>query len=106
MNIARAMAPDKPIEIEVENIGEFREAKAAEADTVMLDNFSLEEVREAVLLNQSIGGKSLRLEASGSITEDNLLTIAATGVDYISIGALTKNCKAVDLSMRFSKARK
>ncbi|MDP0561639.1 MAG: carboxylating nicotinate-nucleotide diphosphorylase [Candidatus Endonucleobacter sp. (ex Gigantidas childressi)] len=102
---ARAIAPNKPIEMEVESIEEFREAKAAGVDTVMLDNFSLTTLRETVLLNKSLGGKSLWLEASGGITEKNLLTIAATGVDYISIGALTKNCKAVDLSMGFIKAK-
>lgn len=96
ISTAQAHAPGKPVEVEVENLNELRQALDAGADIVMLDNFSLEDMREAVALN---GGKA-KLEASGGITNETLRPIAETGVDYISIGALTKDCKAVDLSMR------
>ncbi len=94
---ARQIAPDKPVEVEVENLQELDQALKAGADTIMLDNFNLDDLRIAVA---TTNGKA-KLEASGGITEATLLTIAETGVDYISIGALTKDCKAVDLSMRF-----
>ena len=84
------------VEVEVESIQELIEAIAARPDRIMLDNFSLEELREAVNLNAG----AIELEASGNIDLDNIRTIAETGVDFISIGALTKNVKAVDLSMR------
>jgi len=92
--------PEKPVEIETENLTEFREALTAKADIIMLDNFSLEDMRIAVKQNKDHGSPA-KLEASGGITTDTLVSIAETGVDYISIGALTKDCKAVDLSMRF-----
>ncbi|MFN3357642.1 MAG: carboxylating nicotinate-nucleotide diphosphorylase, partial [Pseudomonas sp.] len=95
---AHEIAPGKPVEIEVESLSELREALAAGADIIMLDELSLEDMREAVRLN---GGKA-KLEASGGINETTLLPIAETGVDYISIGAMTKDVKAVDLSMRLS----
>ena len=79
-------------------MGELREALAANCDRIMLDNFTLEQLREAVDLT---AGK-IALEASGNVNESTLLDIANTGVDYISIGALTKDCKALDLSMRLS----
>lgn len=84
------------VEVEVESIQEFVEAVAAKPDRIMLDNFSPEALRAAVKLNAG----AIELEASGNIGLDNIKTIAETGVDYISIGALTKNIKAVDLSMR------
>ncbi|MGZ8241612.1 MAG: carboxylating nicotinate-nucleotide diphosphorylase, partial [Methylobacter sp.] len=87
-----------PVEIEVENMEELVEAIAAKPDRIMLDNFSLENIRAAVKLNE--GG--IELEASGNINLDNIGAIAETGVDYISIGALTKHIKAVDLSMRIN----
>ena len=93
---ARKHAPDKPVEVEVESLDELREALDARCDRVMLDNFSLSKLREAVALNNG----QLELEASGNVTEASLLAIAETGVDYISIGALTKDCKALDLSLR------
>ncbi len=93
---ARESAPEKPVEVEVENLEEFREAAAANCDRVMLDNFSIEQLGDAVKLN--VGG--IELEASGNITEASLRAIAETGVDFISIGALTKDCKALDLSLR------
>ena len=96
---ARQNSPGKPIEIEVETREELEQALAAGADRVMLDNFSLEDMAAAVQLNN---GKA-ELEASGNVTDATLLPIAQTGVDYISIGALTKDCKAMDLSMRLDK---
>ncbi|MBV1913747.1 MAG: carboxylating nicotinate-nucleotide diphosphorylase [Pseudomonadales bacterium] len=96
VNTAKQNEPDKPVEIEVECLKGLTEALAAGADIIMLDNFSLADMREAVGINN---GQS-KLEASGNITEEGLLDVAKTGVDYISIGALTKHVKAVDLSMR------
>jgi nicotinate-nucleotide pyrophosphorylase (carboxylating) len=93
---ARAIAPDKLLEVEVENLSELNEALAAGCDRIMLDNFSLEQMAQAVELSQG----QVELEASGGVTQTMLKAIAQTGVDYISIGALTKDCKAMDLSMR------
>ena len=95
---AHGIAPGKPVEIEVESLEELHEALEAGADIVMLDELSLEDMREAVKLT---AGRA-KLEASGGINETTLRTIAATGVDYISIGSLTKDVKAIDLSMRLS----
>ncbi len=95
---ARAQAPGKPVEVEVETEQELEEAIAAGCDRVMLDNFSLEAMARAV---ERVAG-ALELEASGNVTDETLLAIARTGVDFISIGALTKNCRALDLSMRLS----
>jgi nicotinate-nucleotide pyrophosphorylase (carboxylating) len=80
----------------VENLAELEQALATNCDRVMLDNFSLEQIAAAVTLAKG----RVELEVSGNVTEDTLLTIAQTGVDFISIGALTKDCKALDLSMR------
>lgn len=85
-----------PVEVEVENLAEFEVAWQAGPDRIMLDNFSLADMVVAVVRNQ---GK-VELEASGNITLENIREVAETGVDFISIGALTKNIKAVDLSMR------
>ena len=93
---ARDVAPDKPVEIEVENEVELDQALTAGADRIMLDNFTLEALRDAVA---HTAGKA-ELEASGNVTDETLVAIAATGVDFISIGALTKHVKALDLSMR------
>lgn len=95
---AHAIAPNKPVEVEVENFAELEQALTANADIIMLDNFSLEDMRRAVAIN----GRQAKLEASGNVTELTLPLIAETGVDFISIGALTKHCRAVDLSMRIS----
>ena len=97
---ARANAPGKPVEIEVESMDELKQALGADADIVMLDNFSLEDMRTAVALNKAEYGGKAKLEASGGVNETTLRPIAETGVDYVSIGALTKDCIAVDLSMR------
>ena len=95
---AHKIAPGKPVEIEVESLDELKQALDGGADIVMLDELSLEDMREAVRLT---AGRA-KLEASGGVTDATLRTIAETGVDYISIGTLTKDVKAVDLSMRLS----
>ena len=94
---ARALDRELPVEVEVETIDELQQALHAGTDRVMLDNFSIEDIRKAVTLTS---GKA-ELEASGGVTLDRLREYAKTGVDYISIGALTKDVKAIDLSMRF-----
>ena len=95
--VAKARASSQAsVEVEVENLIEFQQALIAKPDRIMLDNFSLVDTLTAVKVN---AGK-LELEASGNITLDNILDIAKTGVDFISIGALTKNVNAIDLSMR------
>lgn len=96
VSAAREVAPGKPVEVEVESLAELDEALAAGCERVMLDNFSLTDMRTAVV---TVAGR-LELEASGNVTSATLRPIADTGVDYISIGALTKDCKALDLSMR------
>ena len=93
---ARNIAPEKLVEVEVEDLKEFEEALTAQADIIMLDNFTIDMLKEAVNKNK----KQAKLEASGNVNTETLVPIAETGVDYISIGALTKDCKAIDLSMR------
>ncbi|KDE40607.1 MAG: carboxylating nicotinate-nucleotide diphosphorylase [Nitrincola lacisaponensis] len=90
--------PGKPVEVEVETFEQLQEALQAGADIIMLDNFTPEQMRDAVALT---AGRA-QLEASGNITDETLLDYASTGVDYISIGALTKHCRAIDLSMRIT----
>jgi len=105
-SIAAAVAAAKrgsarvPIEVEVENLPELQQAIAAGADIAMLDDFSLEAMREAVATNAN-AAKPLKLEASGGITTATIREIAETGVDFISVGSITKHVRAVDLSMRF-----
>lgn len=94
---AKQLNPGKPVEIETESLAELEQAIAAGADIIMLDNFSLEMMREAVAIN---AGRAA-LENSGDITLSNIRACALTGVDYISVGALTKHVRAMDLSMRF-----
>ncbi len=96
---ARKLHPTLQIEIETETLEEYAEASAANPNIIMLDNFSIEDMQEAVAQNE---GKSIKLEASGNITLKNVRSIADTGVDFISIGEITKNIKAIDLSMRFT----
>lgn len=95
---ARQIAATKPIEVEVENWDELNQALDAGANIIMLDNFSQQEMIDAV---KHVNGRC-KLEASGNITLENLREVATTGVDYISMGALTKDVKAIDLSMRFN----
>lgn len=97
---ARAAAAGVSVEVEVENLDELRQAIAAGADIAMLDEFPLEELREAVAINRR-SAHPLKLEASGSVTRDTIRAIASTGVDYVSVGSITKHVRAVDLSMRF-----
>jgi nicotinate-nucleotide pyrophosphorylase (carboxylating) len=94
---ARRLHPGVTVEVEVENLAELEEALAAGPDIVMLDNFDLATMAEAV----RIAGGRVKLEASGNVSFDTVRQIAETGVDYISIGGLTKDVRAVDLSMRF-----
>lgn len=98
---AREIA-NKPVEVEVENFDELNQAIEAGANIVMLDNFSLDDTKKAVELVKDLG-KPCQLEASGDVTIANLRDMALTGVDFVSMGALTKHIKAVDLSMRFVK---
>ena len=94
---ARKLHPNVKIEVETETLAEFKEASAAGADIIMLDDFDNDTMRQAVANNP----KKIPLEASGNVDMDTILGIAQTGVDLISIGAITKHIKAIDLSMRF-----
>ncbi len=96
---ARERFPDLRIEVEVESLEEAREALAAAADILLLDNFSLDELREAAAMARETPST---LEASGDVTLETLPEVARTGVDFVSIGALTKHVRAVDFSMRFN----
>ena len=100
---ARRSAPALRVEVEVESLGEFAEALAAHPDIVMLDEFTLDDMRAAVALKRARGA-ALKLEASGSVSLESIRAIAATGVDYISVGSLTKHVRAIDLSMRLEFA--
>jgi len=95
---AHQIAPGKPVEVEVETWDELNQALEAKADIVMLDNFNQQQMVDAV---KHVAGRC-KLEASGNITIENLREVASTGVDYISMGVLTKDVKAIDLSMRFN----
>ena len=96
---AHSIAPGKPVEVEVENLDELEQALRAGADIVMLDELSLADMRTAV----GIAAGRAKLEASGGISDETLRAVAETGVDYISIGALTKHVRAIDLSMRLKQ---
>jgi nicotinate-nucleotide pyrophosphorylase (carboxylating) len=102
---ARRAAPGLPVEVEVESLAEFQEALAARPDIIMLDEFSAADMSEAVAINRA-NGRLVKIEASGSVSLETVRAIAATGVDYISVGSITKHVRAVDLSMRleFSNA--
>lgn len=95
---ARFNSPELSVEVEVENLDELLQAIDTHAERVLLDNFDLDLLKQAVILNN----KRVQLEASGGVTLNTIRSIAETGVDYISTGALTKDIKAIDLSMRFS----
>ncbi|MBO0215115.1 carboxylating nicotinate-nucleotide diphosphorylase [Vibrio sp. Vb2880] len=97
ISTAKKLNPGKPVEVETENLDELRLAIEAGADIIMLDNFTLEMMRDAVAIN---AGRAA-LENSGNVTMETLREYAETGVDYISVGALTKHVRAMDLSMRF-----
>jgi nicotinate-nucleotide pyrophosphorylase (carboxylating) len=95
----RRAAGNRKVEVEVETLGEFEEALRATPDIIMLDEFSLADMKTAVALNRS-KGRPVKLEASGSVRLETVRSVAQTGVDYISIGGITKHVQAVDLSMR------
>ncbi|MGH8232544.1 MAG: carboxylating nicotinate-nucleotide diphosphorylase [Steroidobacteraceae bacterium] len=97
---ARRQVPELRVEVEVEDLQQLGQALDAQADLVMLDNFDLERTRRAVQLNRS-HARPTRLESSGGVSLERIAELAATGVDFISVGALTKNIDAVDLSLRF-----
>ncbi len=99
---ARELHAEMPVEIEVESLNELRDALSSRAERLLLDNFSTDMLREAVAINRDEGDPPAELEASGGLTLEDLRKVAETGIDYISVGALTKNVDAVDLSMRFS----
>jgi nicotinate-nucleotide pyrophosphorylase (carboxylating) len=103
---ARRVAPHVPVEVEVESLAEFREALAARPDVIMLDEFKEPDMREAVKINRA-SAHPVKIEASGSVSLENVRAIAATGVDLISVGSITKHVRAVDLSMRleFSESK-
>jgi nicotinate-nucleotide pyrophosphorylase (carboxylating) len=96
LRVARERYPDVRIEVEVENLEQIEEVLMVGADVILLDNFALEDLRKAV----KITDRRARLEASGGVTLHNVRAVAATGVDYISVGGLTKDLRAIDLSMR------
>lgn len=98
---ARDLGADIPVEVEVESLDELAQAIDAGAERVLLDNFELETMRQAVVLNAS----RAKLEVSGNVDLASIRAIAETGVDFISVGALTKNVKAIDLSMRITLLR-
>lgn len=94
---ARQLSPDIPIEVEVENLQELKQALDAKVDRILLDNMDIPTLKQAVQLTN----KRIPLEASGGVTQKTARDIAQTGVDYISIGSITKHIRAIDLSMRF-----
>jgi len=98
---ARAQGTTVPVEVEVETLDELRQTLDAGADMALLDEFSLDDMRAAVVMNRAHARGPIKLEASGSVTLETLRAIAETGVDFVSVGALTKHVRAVDLSMRF-----
>ena len=96
---ARRSAAGIGVEVEVETLGELQEALNARPDIILLDDFTLEDMRAAVALNRA-AGTAAKLEVSGSVSQEAVRAIAETGVDYISVGAITKHVRAIDLSMR------
>ncbi len=99
---ARRVAPQVLLEVEVENLAQLREALDARVDRILLDNFSLDQMRDAVKVTRQHTNARTELEASGNMSLENLRAVADTGVDFISVGGLTKHVKAIDLSMRFA----
>lgn len=98
INKARELYPELKVEVEVENLPEYTEAVAAHADIIMLDNFNHTDMKDAVHTDHG----DILLEASGGVDLDSIGSIAKTGVDYISVGDITKNIQAIDLSLRFN----
>ncbi|MDB6014468.1 MAG: nicotinate-nucleotide pyrophosphorylase [Gammaproteobacteria bacterium] len=96
---ARRAAPGLPVEVEVESLTEFQQALAARPDIILLDEFTQSDMSKAVAINRA-SGHPVKIEASGSVSLQTVRAIATTGVDYISVGSLTKHVRAVDLSMR------
>lgn len=94
---ARRLHPTIPVEVETESLKEVAEAIEAKADIIMVDDFSLADMREAVIFTND----RVPLEASGGVNRDTIVAIAETGVDFVSIGGITKHVRAIDLSMRF-----
>ena len=101
VSAARAAGTGIPVEVEVESLDELRQALDAGADMALLDEFSLDDLRTAVAINRSHPRGPMKLEASGNVNFETLRAVAETGVDFVSIGSLTKHVRAVDLSMRF-----
>jgi nicotinate-nucleotide pyrophosphorylase (carboxylating) len=101
---ARAVNSRVLLEVEVETLAELEEALAAGPERILLDNFTLEQMRQAVRMTRQHALKRIDLEASGNVTLETIRAIAETGVDFISVGGLTKHVRAVDLSMRFAQA--
>lgn len=99
---ARGISADKPVEVEVETLSEFQQAMEQGADIIMLDEFAIEDITQAVQINKQ-HPRPCKIEVSGNVSEETLPKLARTGVDYISIGAMTKHVRAIDLSMRFSQ---
>ena len=99
---ARAVNSQVLLEVEVETLDELHQAISTNPDRILIDNFTLEQMREAVAITRLNKARKIDLEASGNITLDTIRKVAETGVDFISIGSLTKHVKAIDLSMRFA----
>lgn len=99
VSTARQRHPERWVEVEVESLNELQQALDAGADVIMLDNFSMDDIHQAV----SLAAGRAKLEVSGNVTADQLQAYAATGVDFISSGALTKHIQAIDLSMRITE---
>jgi nicotinate-nucleotide pyrophosphorylase (carboxylating) len=98
---AQRHAPGVRVEVETETLEQVREALAAAADVILLDNFSLEQMRAAVAINRA-HARPAELESSGGVALESLREVAETGVDYVSVGSLTKHVTAIDLSMRIT----
>jgi len=98
---ARKLAGTRMVEVEVENLDELQQALTTDIDRILLDNFTLTDMAQAVNINSARTGKKIELEASGNMTLQTIRPVADTGVDYISVGGITKHVHAVDLSMRF-----
>ena len=98
VELGRTLHPERFLEVEVEDLDQLQQVIDAQADRALLDNFTVEKLKQAVTLND----RRIELEASGNITDENLLAFARTGIDFISIGALTKHLQAIDFSLRYS----